>query len=212
MKDLGDLMGQLILQIILAIITTIIVGLLAYIRRSWLRSIWRRIRRPKFSSFKKVQREIKRLHKEIKPPAAARRPFQPPVVLGIGWSDLVGGVIVGAWLASPKYLRLKDGFFQISGGNPLPLSTKADEKIQESSRILVVDDESQSGETIRSTLEKLRKHYPNVDIRVAVIVVRQASWDLLGQDFWRQNFCCYGPIEDSLEIKWPWETKRRQGD
>lgn len=125
----------------------------------------------------------------------AKNEFKPEVVVGIAQ----GGVIVGATVAS----LLKLDFF------PIKFSRRVNDKVVRKhtkllvpptahlggKRILLVDDVSRSGETLRSALREIKKYQPS-EIYCAVLV-REGAYE--------PN--CYATY--SLErVVFPWQVEK----
>lgn len=161
--------------------------------------------------FDKVEDRLKRIKKEFN-----KVKFEPDFILGISSEDLVGGVITGAWLASPAFFGSSAGksvpFFQSSRGEKPSDQVQTKINSHPTKRILLVDDESQTGGTIRDELNELQKLFPDADIRVVVIVVRRASWNRVeadGTKFWDNpnHFVVHKDVGDNIEVNWPWSTR-----
>jgi len=152
-------------------------------------------------SIKRVSHELAKLSKKI-----LKENFYPDVILGISGDNLVGGCIIGALLASPRYLRRPDRFRQIFRKQPLNNSIKKEILQKEWKNILLVDDESRSGETIRMMSNSLQDLFADANIKVAVVIVRSKSWHVLGEEFWKNHFFCYKDVPIEKDVHWPWEV------
>lgn len=160
--------------------------------------------------------------------------FHPDLILGISVESLVGGTIVGAWLASDSCIGRPEMFRQLfRSSDGLELSDGFKEKIRRAKKILLIDDESNTGTTVKRELNGIRAINANTEIRVAVIVVREASWKHLdrkckahtnmadctincSENVWGEDgigVCCYSNVanynknDPSTDIKWPWKTR-----
>lgn len=155
----------------------------------------------------------------------------PQLILGISGEQKVGGLIIGAWLASHSFLKRTEMFRQVFRNKELSDELKqeiADKNVQ---KILLVDDTSESGATVKKVLNRIRKANPNVEIRVAVIIVRHESWERhdkrctehslqdctndCPENIWGEGgigVYCYPDVPNfkpeipSTDVHWPWET------
>ena len=150
-------------------------------------------------SMKRIMPEINKLSKKIK-----NKNFYPDFILGISGDSLIGGCVIGALLASSRYLSNPKNFRQIF--REKPLNQHIEDEFSRKKDILLVDDESRTGKTIDKILGILRETFPDLNIKVAVVIVRSKSWYKLGEQFWEEQFFCYKDIPMDIDVRWPWQV------
>jgi hypoxanthine phosphoribosyltransferase len=160
-----------------------------------------------------VERSVRRLDRKIR---SAK--YQPNLVVGMGSQSRVGGHIVGALLASPQHLNAPfvplsnlPGQFQ---PNPHSLEhvltlVPADGA---RTRILLVDEISKRGDTIRNVMQAIQAARPSSEVRAAALVrysdaaVQQEFNNddpVLSGAFWRKNYFVY--VAKKPKVTFPWE-------
>lgn len=189
-------------QIVLTIVLAAVAVFIEEIVRRYLK---RREQKPDFGgSFTKVKKDISRIKKKLDDMS-----FYPDLILGISGENLVGGTIVGAWLASDSFLRRPERFRQAFRNRELSEELKREIIENKWRKLLLVDDVSQHGDTIRQELDELEKLVPGGDVRVAVIVVREDSWGRLRDELWKNpgKHCiyCHPNVPDEVDVRWPWK-------
>ena len=171
------------------------------------------------NSFDKVLMEIAKIKTILKG-------FTPDLIFGISGEDRVGGTIIGALLASPSFLNMPEKFRQALRNKKLSKELRKEIKMRKFKKFLLLDDESQSGNTIRNEVDELYAIEPEAIIIVAVIVVRSKSWTHHYDDLWKnenKNICIYKNVPDGTltvkngvtgavsktvwhDVKWPWDA------
>src|SRR5688572_27630401 len=160
-----------------------------------------------------VERSVRRLDRKIR---SAK--YQPNLVVGMGSQSRVGGHIIGALLASPRHLNAPfvplsnlPGQFQ---PNPHSLEhvltfVPADGA---RTRILLVDEISKRGDTIRNVMQAIQAARPSSEVRAAALVrysdaaVQQEFNNddpVLSGAFWRKNYFVY--VAKKPKVTFPWE-------
>ena len=163
-------------------------------------------------SYRRIEKEIAKLDKQIK-----KTYFRPSKIIGVGGGTSLGGFIVGAMLASRKYMDIP--FIPLDiirpGYVPDPTSLKiVVSQLTNGDKILLVDDIVKKGDTVVNTITELEKHgISRANIKVAAIVSHNEELvrvnypgrsALLDNSFWEDNFCAY--IVQTSKIRFPWHV------
>jgi hypoxanthine phosphoribosyltransferase len=191
---LEEIAGAMAATLIIALAGRYIVKLIVKLRR----------RVPDFyHSFEVTKPEIRKI-KGIILKLARQEGFMPDVILGIIGGGLVGGCIIGAWLASPEFLNRR--LYLVFRGEDLGDELRNHAIQNHWKNILLVDDESGTGHTVEKELAQLKTLFPEANIKVGVIVVRRESYQRLGGDFWSRHVFCYADVPMHRDVRWPWEV------
>lgn len=172
-----------------------------------------------YFSSRRVEREVAIINKEVRIKGA-----RSIKIIGCGGGSLVGGYIVGGLLASTKYLypapflpleleRPQD--FKHRGYIPRPESLQyVLKQLSGDDYILLVDDLSKRGDTIKNAIDSLTKHgIRGENIEVAVIarysdkLVQEefeGSLPFMDDKFWKVNICNH--VARTSKIKFPWQV------
>lgn len=155
-------------------------------------------------SFTRLQSEVGKLCDKLE-----GQRFYPDIILGISGGGLIGGIILGAWIASPRFLKRPDRFHPLDREKKElsdELKSFIAEKGGEKGKILLVDDQSLTGETIKCQIEIIGRQFKETEIKVAVIIVRSESWEKADKIWKNKGFYCYPNVSKEIEAHWPWEA------
>lgn len=171
-----------------------------------------------FSS-RRVEIEVAIINKEVR-----GKGVKSIKIIGCGGGSTVGGYIVGSLLASTKYLypapflplefdRPQD--FKHRGYKPKPESLEfVLKQLSDDDYVLLVDDLSKRGDTIRNAMASLVKGGVRRQNIAAAVVARysdklveekfEGSSPLLNQEFWKDNICNH--VAQTSKVKFPWQV------
>ncbi len=152
-------------------------------------------------SFDRVGIEVSKISTKLK-----KEEFYPDLIIGVTGETLVGGIIVGAWLASPPFLRAT--FYPSRSKKALDNELKAAITDPATKKILLVDDESKTGDSIWEKFTQINEiKRKDTSMRVAAIVVRKESWEKHSK-IWNDplNLSCHINRPLIEDVGWPWKV------
>lgn len=174
---------------------------------------------------REVQRQLWKLKGEVSDSG-----FRPTKIVAIGGGDLVGGYIVGAYLSLPRLLGASLLQLEYTRPENIPrpecVRYVVSQLDHNNDRIIVVDDVSKGGDTIKKAFDAIKKAFKDqfgheiAESALGVFVVCRYSRKLLkdlekqlkpdfkpalGEDFWHvpNRFC--GFLADK-EVEFPWKA------
>lgn len=175
---------------------------------SWLKS---KLKGELSFSTRRVEREVVRISKKIR-----KGDFRPDKIVACGGGTSMGGCIVGAFLASRKYLDRPFLMIEFDRPSYVPVPGSLNyvvEQLKGSDQILLVDDVSKRGDTIGNAMSELERFgIDRGNIRAAVIVryapeLVQKEFDgslpVLDRRFWRNNYC---NLVTQMPVEFPWHV------
>lgn len=116
--------------------------------------------------------------------------------------------MVGAWLSAKNYFYMGGlAFATIHRDWTISGDLKTHLQSERFRNILLVDDESQSGNTILKKLIEFQNEFPQKNVKAAVIVLREDSLNKLRHENMINHLIyCYSDVPNTDNVRWPWET------
>jgi len=176
------------------------------------------IKRQLILSFDRVEKGVKKLNIKIK-----KSNFNPTVIIGIAGDKYVGGPVLASLIGSRKYRetdriyielpRDSDGAVIWNQADPyinviIPQIKSYLTKRKKKLDILLVDDVSKSGDTVKTLMDKISNKLKNInhEIKIAVMAVKKDAYKNLGKDFWDKHFTIKKYLKVKNEVVFPWSA------